>query len=107
MLALSKDENYLNYIDDRLTPDNRPEEIPAKFAGSDEFQKIDRKGNSCQRWCNDTRSLFSNTSVSLLMEINGGTHLSNELELDGIDCFYRCKVVDVPSNTPRHSMGNE
>jgi len=58
MLALSKDENKLNDIDDGLRPDYRPEEISPKLAGSHKFQEVDRKRDSGQCWCNDSRCLF-------------------------------------------------
>lgn len=37
----------------------------------------------------------------------GAAYLSDELEFYGIDYFYRCKIIDVSSNSPRNSMGYE
>jgi hypothetical protein len=58
VLALSKNEDELNDIEESLSNDNTPEGPSSDFAGSNELQKVDSKGSPCQCWCDYAWCLF-------------------------------------------------
>ena len=75
MLALSKDEDELDDVEDDLSPDNHPEEISAELAGSHEFQEIDGKRDSRQCRCNDAGCLFT-SDLSVISYFQQDIHLT-------------------------------